>query len=81
MLILLGSVFVQCFVVYCCALFCVLSSVAIILMGKRELVALLYLYSWCLVTAIGLWLFLTVVLWVDMQYFLIMLAFILPKSH
>ena len=33
---------------FCCMLFCVLSSIAIILMGKRELVALLNLSSWCL---------------------------------
>ena len=33
----------------CCALLCVHSSIAIILMGKRELVALLDLSSWCLV--------------------------------
>ena len=33
----------------CCALLCVHSSFAIILMGKRELVALLSLSSWCLV--------------------------------
>ena len=33
----------------CCALLCAHSSVAIILMGKRELVALLNLSSWCLV--------------------------------
>ena len=32
----------------CCALLCVRSSIAIILMGKRELVALLNLSSWCL---------------------------------
>ena len=32
-----------------CALLCVRSSIAIILMGKRELVALLNLSSWCLV--------------------------------
>ena len=35
--------------VFCCTLLCVHSSVAIILMGKRELVALLNLSSWCLV--------------------------------
>ena len=35
--------FVQCTLLY------VHSSIAIILMGKRELVALLYLSSWCLV--------------------------------
>ena len=34
---------------FCCALLCVHSSIAIILMGKRELVALLNLSSWCLV--------------------------------
>ena len=33
---------------FCCTLLCVRSSIAIILMGKRELVALLYLSSWCL---------------------------------
>ena len=35
--------------VFCCKLLCVHSSIAIILMGKRELVALLNLSSWCLV--------------------------------
>ena len=35
--------------VFCCALLCVHFSIAIILMGKRELVALLSLSSWCLV--------------------------------
>ena len=34
---------------FCCTLFCVHSSIAIILMGKRELVALLNLSFWCLV--------------------------------
>ena len=34
---------------FCCTLLYVNSSIAIILMGKRELVALLYLSSWCLV--------------------------------
>ena len=33
----------------CCTLLYVHSSIAIILMGKRELVALLSLSSWCLV--------------------------------
>ena len=43
---------------FCCALLCVHSSFAIILMGKRELVAL-YLYSsWCLVIVV--WLTVTV---------------------
>ena len=34
---------------FCCTLLYVYSSIAIILMGKRELVALLNLSSWCLV--------------------------------
>ena len=34
---------------FCCALLYVHSSIAIILMGKRELFALLNLSSWCLV--------------------------------
>ena len=33
----------------CCALLCVHSSIAVILMGRRGLVALLDLSSWCLV--------------------------------
>ena len=43
---------------FCFTLLCVPSRFAIILMGKRELVALLSLSSWCLV--IDVWLFLTV---------------------
>ena len=34
---------------FCCTLLCVRSSIEILLMGKRELVALLNLSSWCLV--------------------------------
>ena len=41
---------------FCCTLLYVHSSIAIILMGKRELVALLYLSSWGL--AMVEWLFL-----------------------
>ena len=37
---------------FCCTLLCVRSSIAIILMGKRELVALLILSSRCL-TMVG----------------------------
>ena len=33
---------------FCCTLLYVHSSIAIILMGKRELIALLNLSSWCL---------------------------------
>ena len=43
---------------FCCTLLYFHSSIAIILMGKRELVALLCLSSWCLVV-VG-WLFLAV---------------------
>ena len=43
---------------FCFTLLCVHSSIAIILMGKRELVALLNLSSWCLVMVD--WLFLAV---------------------
>ena len=45
---------------FCCTLLYVNSSFGIILMGKRELVALLSLSSWCLVMAV--WLFLAVTL-------------------
>ena len=44
--------------IICCTLLYVHSSIAIILMGKRELVALLNLSSWCLVMVE--WLFLVV---------------------
>ena len=43
---------------FCCTLLYVRSSIAIIMMGKRELVALLNLFCWCL--AVIEWLFLTV---------------------
>ena len=43
---------------FCCTLLYVHSSIAIILMGKRKLVALLNLSSWCLVMIE--WLFLAV---------------------
>ena len=43
---------------FCCTLLDVPSSFAIILMGKREQVALLSLSSWCLVIVV--WLFFTV---------------------
>ena len=41
---------------FCCTLLCNRSSIANILMGKRELVALLNLSSWCLVMVEGLFL-------------------------
>ena len=43
---------------FCCSLLYVHYSIAVILVGKRELVALLNLSSWCLVMV--MWLFLTV---------------------
>ena len=49
---------------FCCKLLYVPSSFAIILMGKRELVALLGLSPWCLVMVE--WLFLAVP-WVCLQ--------------
>ena len=52
----------------CCTLLYAPSSFAIILVGKRELVALLSLSSWCLV--IVLWLFLAV-LWVCHQFVIV----------
>ena len=42
---------------FCCTFLYVHSSIAIILMGKRELIALLNLSSWCLMVE---WLFLVV---------------------
>ena len=53
---------------FCCTLLCVPSSFAIILIGKRELVALLSLSSWCLVIVV--WLFLTVP-WVCLQFVIV----------
>ena len=51
---------------FCCAVIYVLSSFATVLMGKRELAALLCLSAWCRVTVIVLWLFITVP-WVGLQ--------------
>ena len=53
---------------FCCTLLYVPSSFAIILMGKRELVVLLNLSSWCLVIAV--WLFLAVP-WVCLQFVIV----------
>ena len=54
---------------FCCTLLYVHSNFAIIVMGKRELVALLSLSSWCLVMVV--WLFLAVP-WVCMPFVIIM---------
>ena len=67
---------------FCCTLLYVHSSIAIILMGKKELVALLNLSSWCLVMVE--WLFLAVpwgclriaiVVFSDRTHLLFLLAF------
>ena len=62
-----SSTFLRCFM-FCCALLCVHSSFTIISMGKRELVALLCLSSWCLVIVV--WLFL-VMPWVCRQFVIV----------
>ena len=56
---------------FCCMLLHVLSSFAIILIGKRELVALLSLSSWCLVIVV--WLFLAVP-WVSLQFVIVVFS-------
>ena len=53
------------------AFFCVLSSFAINLKRKRELVALLLLSHICLVTVSVLWLFLTVP-WIGLQFVIVL---------
>ena len=53
---------------FCCTLLYVHSSFAIILMGKRELVALLSLFSWCLVIVV--WLFLMVP-WICLHFVIV----------
>ena len=53
---------------FCSTLLYVPSSFAIILMGKRGLVALLSLSYWCLVIVV--WLF-VVVLWVCLQFVIV----------
>ena len=53
---------------FCCTLLYVPSNFAFILMGKRELVAMLNLSSWCLVSAV--WLFLAMP-WVCLQFVIV----------
>ena len=55
---------------FCCTLLYVASSFAIILIGKRMLVALLCLSPWCLVIVV--WLFLPVP-WVCLQFVIVVL--------
>ena len=68
---------------FCCTLLYVPSSFAIILMGKRELLAVLSLSSWCLVIVV--WLFL-VVPWVCLQFVILVFhdhthLLFLPAPH
>ena len=56
---------------FCCTLLYVSSSIAIILMGKRELVALLSLSSWCFVIVV--WLF-PAVPWVCLQFVIVVFS-------
>ena len=66
--------FVPCFVMQYFVSLLVLESSLIILIGKRDLVALFYLSPWCIVTFIALWLFLPVP-WVDLQCVIVILIF------
>ena len=54
---------------FCCKLLYVHSSFAIIFVGKRELVSVRCLSSWCLVTVV--WLFLTMP-WVCQQFVIVL---------
>ena len=56
---------------FCCILLYVPSSFVIILMGKRELVALLSMSSWCLVIVV--WPFLAVP-WVCLQFVIVVFS-------
>ena len=56
------------FSIFCCTFLYVPSSFAIILMGKRELVALLNLSFWCLVIVVLLFL---AVPWVSLQFVIV----------
>ena len=73
---------------FCCTLVYVHSSIAIILMGKRELIALLNLSSWCLVMIERLFLAVSrgclqfvVVVFPDHIHLLFMNCKILPVKH
>ena len=61
-----------CCVGFCnCSMFCCALLAIIILMGKRELVALLSLSSWCLVIVV--WLFFAVP-WVCLQFVIVVFS-------
>ena len=59
-----------CLSLFCNALLCVHSSFAIILKGKKKLVALLLLSYICIVTINVLWLLLTLP-WIGLQYVIV----------
>ena len=68
---------------FCCTLLNVHSSIAVILMGKRELVALLNLSSWCLVMVERLFL---AVLWCCLRFVIVVFPdhthlLFLDRSH
>ena len=60
---------------FCCTLLYVHSSIAIILMGKRELIALLNLSSWCLVMVERLFLQFVIVVFPDHTHLLFLFLF------
>ena len=73
---------------FCCTLLCVHSSIAIILMGKRELVALLNLSSWCLVMVERLFLAMpqgclrfVIVVFPDHTHLLFLMLILLNKTY
>ena len=72
---------------FCCTLLYVHSSIAIILMGKRELIALLNLSSWCLVMVERLFLAVprgclqfVIVVFPDHTHLLFLMTFVAQKS-
>ena len=73
---------------FCCTLLYAHSSIAIILMGKRELIALLNLSSWCLVMVERLFLAVprgclqfVIVVFPDHTHLLFLLQLYLKESH
>ena len=74
--------------IFCCTLLYVHSSIAIILMGKRELIALLNLSSWCLVIVERLFLAVprgclqfVIVVFPDHTHLLFLVIYQMTKSH
>ena len=73
---------------FCCTLLYVHSSIAIILMGKRELIALLNLSSWCLVMVERLFLavprgclWFVIVVFPDHTHLLFLIKRLVKKMH